>query len=167
MIGSLLDIRRLETGNMPLNRSVCDLTGLAKSAMESFGSLVDERRLSFKVPKEPIMASCEEAIIRRVIGNLLHNALKFTPKGGDIRIAVSRKDAMVRLEVSDSGAGIPAEYHGKIFEKFSQVAKTVRQHSTGLGLTFCKLAVEAQGGQIGVESEVGKGSTFWFTLPAA
>ena len=167
MIGSLLDISRLETGNMPLNRRACDMAALAKSVLESFDSLVEDRHLRFESSSEPVMASCDEEVTRRVLGNLLQNALKFTPKDGNIRVAVSRKDAIVRLEVSDSGAGIPAEYHGRIFEKFGQVEKQTRRHSTGLGLTFCKLAVEAQGGQIGVESEVGKGSTFWFTLPAA
>ena len=166
MIGSLLDISRLETGNMPLDRRTCDMTALAKSVMDSFDSLVGERRVSFESPSEPMMASCDEEVTRRVIGNLLQNALKFTRKDDEIRIAVSRKDSLVRLEVSDNGPGIPAEYHGKIFEKFGQVAKAVRQHSSGLGLTFCKLAVEAQGGQIGVKSEVGRGSTFWFSLPA-
>ena len=67
--------------------------------------------------------------------------------------------------MSDTGPGIPAEYHSKMFEKFGQVDGQTRRHSSGLGLTFCKLAVEAQGGQNGVESEPGKGSTFWFTLP--
>ena len=167
MIGSLLDINRLETNNMPLNRCACDMAVLAKSVVDSFESLAGKRSASFESPSKPMLASCDEEVTRRVIGNLLQNALKFTPKDGSIHIAMSRKDAMVRLKMSDNGPGIPAEYHGKIFEKFGQVAKTVRQYSTGLGLTFCKLAVEAQGGQIGVESEVGKGSTFWFTLPAA
>ncbi|MBI5686677.1 MAG: hybrid sensor histidine kinase/response regulator [Verrucomicrobia bacterium] len=167
MIGSLLDISRLETGNMPLNRRACDVTTLARSVMESFDSLVEGRRLVFDSPSPSVMASCDEEITRRVLGNLLQNSLKFTPKDGSIRVAVSRKDGMVRLEVSDTGPGIAPEYHGRIFEKFGYVAKPVHQYSTGLGLTFCKLAVEAQGGQIGIESEVGKGSTFWFTLPPA
>ncbi|MFA5191270.1 MAG: hybrid sensor histidine kinase/response regulator [Verrucomicrobiia bacterium] len=165
MIGSLLDISRLETGKMPLNPRACNVAALAKSVIASFDSLVGDRHLSLESASELIMASCDEEITRRVIGNLLQNALKFTPKDCEIRVAVSHKNAMVRLEVSDTGPGIPAEYHGKIFEKFGQVARTVRQYSSGLGLAFCKLAVEEQGGQIGVESDVGKGSTFWFTLP--
>ncbi|MBI5687672.1 MAG: hybrid sensor histidine kinase/response regulator [Verrucomicrobia bacterium] len=165
MIGSLLDISRLETGNMPLNRRACDMGKLARTVMDSFQSLLDARQLALESPAEPVMASCDEEVTRRVLGNLLQNALKFTPKDGRIRITVRRKDSMVWLEMADNGPGIPAEYHGKIFEKFGQVARTVRQYSTGLGLAFCKLAVEAQGGQIGVVSEAGKGSAFWFTLP--
>jgi signal transduction histidine kinase len=167
MIGSLLDISRLETGNMPLNRQVCDLIALGKSVAASFDSLVEDRHLGFESSSETAMASCDEEVTRRVLGNLLQNALKFTPKNGHIRVTVNRKDTMVRLEVSDNGSGIAPEYHNRIFEKFGYVTKQVHQYSTGLGLTFCKLAVEAQGGQIGVESEEGKGSTFWFTLPPA
>ncbi|MFZ2644435.1 MAG: hybrid sensor histidine kinase/response regulator [Verrucomicrobiia bacterium] len=167
MIGSLLDISRLETGKMPLDRHACDMAVLAKSVMDSFDSLVGQRRLSLDSSPEPIMAICDKEVTRRVLGNLFQNALKFTPDDGCIRITVGRKDSMVRLEVSDNGTGIPPEFHTRIFEKFGQADRQTRQHSTGLGLTFCKLAVEAQGGQIGVESEVSKGSHFWFTLPAA
>jgi len=74
----------------------------------------------------------------------------------------------IEIAVTDTGPGIPPEYHGKIFEKFGQVEARShgQKHSTGLGLTFCKLAVEAHGGRIGVESAVGQGSTFWFVLPS-
>jgi signal transduction histidine kinase len=167
MIGSLLDISRLETGNMPLSCRACDVNELTRSVMDSFDTLLEHRRLWLESPAEPVLASCDEEITRRVLSNLLQNALKFTRNDGRIRITVGRKDGMARLEVTDTGPGIPAEYHGKIFEKFGQVARDVRRHSSGLGLTFCKLAVEAQRGQIGIESEPGKGSTFWFTLPPA
>jgi signal transduction histidine kinase len=152
---------------MPLSCRACDVTELARSVMDSFDTLLEHRRLWLESPADPVLASCDEEITRRVLGNLLQNALKFTRDDGRIRITVGRKDSMARLEVTDTGPGIPAEYHGKIFEKFGQVVRDVRRHSSGLGLTFCKLAVEAQRGQIGIESEPGKGSTFWFTLPPA
>jgi signal transduction histidine kinase len=104
------------------------------------------------------------------------NALKFTPKDGTISIEVKSIENAVpkseeninnkkgaRVSVQDTGQGIPSHYLRKVFDKFVQVES--REFSTGLGLTFCKLAVEAHGGCIGVESEEGKGSTFWFTLP--
>ena len=165
MVTSLLDVSRLETGKMPLNRQAHDLAVATREVVDSLGPAVGQRHLSVESEPAPVVAYGDKEIICRVITNLLGNALKFTPKDGQIRIAVSRKDSMARVAVTDTGSGIPAEYHAKIFEKFGQVDKQARKHSTGLGLAFCKLAVEAHGGQIGIESAVGKGSTFWFTLP--
>ena len=105
--------------------------------------------------------------IARVMQNLVSNALKLTPPGGDVRVSLRGGEDTLRVEVSDHGPGIAAEHHPKIFEKFGQLDTNVRQSiaSSGLGLYFCKLAVEAHGGRIGVESQVGQGSTFWFELP--
>jgi signal transduction histidine kinase len=124
----------------------------------------------------PVRVICDYNLISRVIRNLFMNALKFTPKDGTISIEVESventgsqsddragKKESARISVRDTGQGIPSHYLGKVFDKFVQVES--REYSTGLGLTFCKLAVEAHGGRIGVESEEGKGSTFWFTLP--
>jgi len=167
MVTTLLDVSRLEAGQMPLKRSACDLAVVARAAVDSLGSLVGQRRLSIESPSGPVIASADKEIVQRVIANLLGNALKFTPDGGEVKLTADRKDGLARLAVSDTGPGIPPEYHARIFERFGQVEKQRRKHSTGLGLTFCKLAVEAHGGQIGLESEVGKGSTFWFVLPLA
>ena len=120
------------------------------------------------VDDEPAnLAECDVEMTRRVVANLVANALKFTPSAGTVTVAVSTNDSLARVEVHDTGPGIPPEYLGKIFDKFGQVeaSKERKKFSTGLGLAFCKLAVEAHGGTIGVESEEGKGSTFWFELP--
>ena len=95
------------------------------------------------------------------------NALKFTPAGGSITIAVRAEDGELEVAVKDTGPGIPPEFHDRIFEKFGQgqSGNQLVRYSTGLGLTFCKLAVEAMGGSIGLISERGRGSTFWFRLP--
>jgi signal transduction histidine kinase len=98
-----------------------------------------------------------------VIRNLFVNALKFTPNDGTIRTEVKSTEEGARVSIQDTGVGIPSHYIRKVFEKFVQVES--REYSAGLGLAFSKLAVEAHGGQIGVESEEGKGSIFWFTLP--
>jgi len=165
MVTTLLDVSRMEAGQMPLNRQACDLAGVAKEVTDSFSVLAGRRQLSIESLSGPLSVHADKDVLQRIIANLVGNAIKFTPDGGQIRVTIGRKDSMARVAVTDSGPGIPAEYHAKVFEKFGQVDKQARRHSTGLGLTFCKLAVHAHGGEIGVESEVGKGSTFWFALP--
>ena len=165
MVTTLLDVSRMEAGEMPLNRQVCDLVALARETVDSFGILGGERRLGVESESGTVMIHADKELLQRVIANLIGNAVKFTPDGGRITVAISRKDAMVRMTVTDTGHGIPPEYHARIFEKFGQVDRQARRYSSGLGLTFCKLVVETHGGTIGVESEVGKGTAFWFTLP--
>jgi len=168
MIESLLDVTRLEAGKMPLNLSHCDLNELVEEVVETLGPLKDKHNVHIKSSDDPVSAFCDKDLIRRVIANLVGNAMKYTPKGGEVRITVESDKLQSRIAVSDTGAGIPKEYHDKIFDKFGQVKsrQAGTKYSTGLGLTFCKLAVEAHGGEIGVESESGKGSTFWFLLPS-
>ena len=166
MISSLLDVSRLEAGAMPLQREVCDLTSVAADAMKTLEGLALGRDVRLERPVAPVCASCDPTIVRRVVANLLGNAIKFTPTSGAITVAIMDRDGVARVEVRDTGQGIPPEYLDRIFDKFAQVeARRARQsYSTGLGLTFCKLATEAHGGRIGVDSEVGRGSTFWFEL---
>jgi signal transduction histidine kinase len=117
--------------------------------------------------------SADEDLVRRVLVNLVANAMKFTRSDGTVTLCATRADASdsdgdsIRISVSDEGEGIPHEDHERIFEKFGQVEsrRAGRKMSTGLGLTFCKLAVEAHGGRIWVDSEIGTGSTFHFTIP--
>src|SRR5207253_10920504 len=101
-----------------------------------------------------------------VLENLISNALKFTKSTGTIRVRVQGNAADATISVSDDGEGIPRDQHEHIFKKFGQTDSGGKQrHSTGLGLAFCRLAAETHQGKIGVESEPGKGSRFWFTLP--
>jgi two-component system, sensor histidine kinase and response regulator len=166
MVTAVLDVNRLESGLMPLKLQAYDLTELARTALASLVSLAGERQVSVEAPSEPVMAKADKEIISRVIGNLLSNAFKFTPDCGAMRVMVSRQDSVARLAVADTGPGIPDKHHQRIFEKFGTIDKSTRGYSTGLGLAFCKLAIEAHGGRIGVDSAVGKGSTFWFEMPA-
>ena len=167
MVNSLLDVSRLEQGQMPLNVTESDMDVLIQKAIDSLGSLAKQVSLSYQKQPLPVLVHCDVNLVTRVIANLLGNAIKFTPKGNKVAVSVERQMGGAKLCVSDSGKGIPKEYHKKIFEKFGQVdaRQQNKMYSTGLGLTFCKLAIEALGGEIGVESEVDKGSTFWFTLP--
>ena len=167
MVSSLLDVSRMEAGQMPLNRTSCDLLEIAGAAAESLAELARQKNLTLRVTGSAALCDADRELIRRILVNLLANAIKFSQMGASIEIEVSSAGDGVRSSVTDSGYGIPPEYHRRIFEKFGQVASRQERkvYSTGLGLAFCKLAVEAHGGQIGVNSEVGKGSTFWFTLP--
>ena len=167
MISDLLDVSRLETGHMPLERTAVDLGALAAEAMAAVGAPAGRAGTRFEAPTRPVRATCDPGVIGRVIGNLVANAVKFTPKDGAVRVSVSGDGVTARVSVADTGPGIPPEYRERIFEKFGRVEgkRDATQASSGLGLTFCKLAVEAHGGRIGVESDVGKGSDFWFTLP--
>jgi two-component system sensor histidine kinase/response regulator len=169
MVNSLLDISRMEAGRMPLHRTDLDLRRLAEEAVEAMHLLAGAKdiRLSVQGPEVPLHADTD--LLRRVFVNLIGNALKFTSKGGEITVSVSASDGLARAQVRDTGVGIPEECHERIFEKFGQVdaRRQGHPHSSGLGLTFCRLAVVAHGGTVGVQSQPGQGSTFWFVLPVA
>lgn len=167
MVSSLLDISKMEAGEMTLHLTLCDMRAIAREALVKVDSLKGERHLALLGSDEPVTVLADTALIARVVQNLLGNALKFTPDDGRITVSIETSAESIRALVQDTGPGIPAQYRERIFEKFFQVEKrsnTVR-NSTGFGLAFCKLAVEAHGGRIGVDSEEGRGSTFWFTLP--
>jgi two-component system sensor histidine kinase/response regulator len=118
------------------------------------------------MPESAVTVLCDPDLISRVLVHLVGNAFKFTPRDGRVDVALVAETDRVRFTVTDNGPGIPAEFRGVIFEKFGQAplgqASAVR--STGLGLTFCKLAVEAHRGKIGMESAEGGGSRFWVEL---
>lgn len=112
------------------------------------------------------MALCGPELISRVLGNLVDNAIKFTSPSGSVIVNLANLGDCVRVGVTDDGPGIPAEHHERIFEKFGQLDHPRKHLGTGLGLTFCKLAVESHGGTIGVlDNPGGRSSTFWFALP--
>jgi signal transduction histidine kinase len=167
LVNSVLDVSRMEGTEMRLQLGMNDVVTVARESVDELESLVGARQLVRELPDEPVMAVLDRDVVSRILQNLLGNALKFTPAAGVITLAVEANDDMVRVAVSDTGPGIPREYRERVFEKFGQVEAASRgqKFSTGLGLTFCRLAVEAHGGRIGVESEVGRGSTFWFVLP--
>ena len=165
MVTVLLDASKIEAGQMNLRLVGCDVGDVLDDAIDAIRSLADEKNVIFC--RTSVHGVVDRDAIARVMQNLVSNALKLTPPGGDVRVSLRGGEDTLRVEVSDHGPGIAAEHHPKIFEKFGQLDTNVRQSiaSSGLGLYFCKLAVEAHGGRIGVESQVGQGSTFWFELP--
>jgi two-component system sensor histidine kinase/response regulator len=166
MVGDVLDVSRLEANAMPLRPSEIDLRTLATEAVSSLGRARHASVIQ-RQPDSPVLLIVDPGLIRRVIANLVGNALKFAPRESEVRVEIIRGEAAACVRVSDSGPGIAPEYHAHIFEKFGDAGANGKPkvRSSGLGLTFCKLAVEAHGGRIGVESAVGAGSTFWVMLP--
>jgi two-component system sensor histidine kinase/response regulator len=175
LVNELLDVSKMESGEMTLHRSEVKVPDVVQEAVELVAKVNtnDMSRIQFGLEDDlpPILA--DEDLLRRVLVNLVANAMKFTRSDGTVTVSAARADASdtdsgtVIISVSDEGEGIPPEDRERIFEKFGQVEsrRAGRKMSTGLGLTFCKLAVEAHGGRIWVESEIGKGSTFHCTIP--
>ena len=167
IVNSLLDVSQMEAGQLVLQYSQCDLAQLINEVLSGFAALKGRRELQLAPPEAAVIVPLDRNLIFRLLQNLIANAIKFVGDAGRIQISIQPGEAFVRICVADNGPGIPAAYHARIFEKFGQVKNRGRREGTGLGLTFSRLAVEAHGGRIGVDSEPGKGSTFWFELPVA
>jgi signal transduction histidine kinase len=171
MINDLLDVDKMESGSIQLDYAELTAAELIADAVGQVASLAASHGLTLvqagteELP--PFQGDQEK--LRRVLVNLLGNAIKFTPAGGTVTAAARLVDEgrAVQFSVSDTGEGIPPEAFTRVFEKFGQVDSRVggRKMSTGLGLAFCKVAVEAHGGAIKVESGPAEGSTFSFTIP--
>jgi signal transduction histidine kinase len=166
---NILDVQKYEQTEVPLNLQDHPLASVVLDAFDQVSLLALNKNISLTTDFAPsigIFADFE--LIARVLMNLLTNAIKYTPNNGNIVIsAENQTDSYVRIAVKDNGKGIPADKLHTVFDKFSQVEakKSGGARSTGLGLTFCKLTVEAHGGTIGVESTVGEGTIFYFCLP--
>jgi two-component system, sensor histidine kinase and response regulator len=167
MISQVLEVSRLESGDMPLSRVDTDLVELLPGAVASLGPPPNGLGIVYEAVDQPFVVTCDRDVVTRVVANLVGNAFKFAPRKGEVRIGVERSNGVVRVMVSDNGPGVALEHRNVIFEKFAQapLGRAGKARSTGLGLTFCKLAVEAHGGKIGVDSSNGGGARFWFELP--
>lgn len=169
LISSLLDINRLEAGQPITNQQVVPTRKLIDDAADAIQMTIEARRYQFQVdiPGEFPELWIDEDMIRRVLINLLENAIKFTPAGGLIAVGAEVEAGWAKIWVQDSGPGIPSTEKEHIFEKFIRLHADRYPKGIGLGLAFCRLAVQAHGGKIWVESQVDNGSRFIFTLPIA
>ena len=173
LINDLLDISKMEDGSLQLETTDLSAADLVKESLGQVRMLAQTKAITLTadVPDDLSPFRGDKDKLRRTIINLLGNALKFTPKNGTVTLSAHAGEdngiAVVFVSVRDTGEGIPESAFGRIFEKFGQVQdrKEGRKNSTGLGLTFCKMVVEAHGGRIWVESELGVGSVFSFTIP--
>lgn len=167
LAANILDVRRMKEGQMPFNPVwIGNLTELAKVALQDVSGAPKDRHFGFLVRPEAEQFTADANLLRRILANLLGNVVKHTRRGGHIDFRAWKQDAAIVLSVRDDGEGIPETDHHRIFNAFEQSRHTIHDRfDTGMGLTFCKLAVEKHGGKIWVESKVGRGSTFFFTIP--
>ncbi len=167
LVESLLDLDRLETDQAVLNKSETSIGALVAEAVEEVHPTAEAKGQQLRMELAPglPMVLMDVDMVRRVLINLLENAIKFSRGGDLIQISVRQVEDYLQIAVKDSGVGISLRDRERIFEKFTRLGGEERPKGLGLGLAFCRLAVEAHEGQIWVESEEGKGSTFTFTLP--
>jgi signal transduction histidine kinase len=170
LVQSLLDIARMEEKKLQLHLETFPLSELTTLLLQEFEVPYTTKGVSLKatVPSDLPLIHGDRDLIKRILLNLLKNALDYTPGGGKVTVEAKEDERdFLRISVTDTGIGIPRAFHEKVFEKFAQVQLRENQErrGTGLGLTFCKLAVEAHGGRIWVESEEKKGSRLSFTVP--
>ncbi|MCK5456059.1 MAG: hybrid sensor histidine kinase/response regulator, partial [Melioribacteraceae bacterium] len=169
LVSQLLDLSKIEIGEMNLRTSRLDINSLLKGCVHSFTLLAEKKGiiLRFKPSKKKLLVYLDRDKIEEVIDNILSNSFKFTAEGGEIAVQVDHNDKTVEICISDTGIGIPKERLARIFDRFYQVdgTHTRKYEGTGIGLALTKELVELHKGEIDVESEDGKGTTFTIRFP--
>ena len=167
LINDILDLAKVEAGKMELDVAPFNVPGAVDSALALVRGRADVKSIMLAVDLDPRLdiAVADERKFKQILLNLLSNAVKFTPEGGRIGVAGKRLPAAIEVSVIDSGIGIASEHHAAIFEEFTQINGHQRPEGTGLGLTLTKKLIELHGGVIEVESTLGRGAKFTFTLP--
>jgi len=171
MILNMLDVKKMEDGKLKLHCENFDVCELIEGVVEKTKTLIKQKEMEIEtmIDENAFTWVADRSLIERVLSNLLNNAIRYSHQGGkvEIRSKYHHKRKQLQMEVRDNGKGVPRKFQQKIFEKFGQVDIDFsdRKNSTGLGLTFCRMAVEAHQGKIWIESGEGKGSKFIFLLP--
>jgi signal transduction histidine kinase len=167
LVNDIVDFERIESGNLPLHKAEWNAIDLLRRAMDPERASAARVGLHFRIDAEPVDVWVDGDRILQVLGNLIRNAIKFSEKGGEIRLAAQAiNEKEVTFEVQDHGAGIPAEKLDLIFERFQQAdaSDSRLQGGTGLGLALARGIVHQHGGRIWAKSNPGSGSTFYFTV---
>ena len=169
LVSNMLDVQKFEETNIKLQMSRVNLKTLFSTAYRQVAYLFQQKNIQFHLEvNENQSFILDVELIKRVMVNLLDNASKYTPNNGQVSVIVeTQQNTQIKVSVTDNGKGIAPKYQKSIFDKYTHLdtSPNAKSQSTGLGLTFCKLAIEAHEGQINLSSQEGKGSTFWFTLP--
>jgi two-component system, sensor histidine kinase and response regulator len=168
MVLNLLDISKSEEGKLTAKLAEVDTRALAAEVVDELGVRAQDARVRLVLATEVGKVRTDSDLLRRVLENLIENAVRHAPEGTEVRVGNAWRDDQVEWRVNDSGAGIAPELRAKIFEPFVQIEngeRVVSRSGRGLGLTFCKLATEAMGGTIGIE-DAQPGASFWLRLPA-
>jgi PAS domain S-box-containing protein len=168
LIQDLLDVVRIDAGQLHVQPRAVGVEELLSAALETLEPLAEAKMLTLTAAIEPTLpeVAVDAERIAQVLSNLVGNAIKFTPEGGEITVSADAVDGVVRVRVSDTGPGIPADQLGRVFDRFWQSRRS-SPHGAGLGLSIAKGIVEAHGGRISASSQVGAGTTFSFTMPVA
>jgi signal transduction histidine kinase len=169
LVNDLLDVALLEAGRLRVEFALLLAADLARDAVETQRLLAEASGVTIGLEVEPDVRTAwgERRRLLQVFENLIGNATKFTQPGGRVVVRVAAKHDDVMFSVADTGVGIAPDALPHVFDQFWQAATTARRLGAGLGLPITKGIIEAHGGRIGVESEVGRGTTFFFTLPAS
>ena len=169
LVSSLLDVSRLESGQPVADQKAVETLLLINNAVRDVAPVASGRRqtLTTNLPDQLSSVWVDEDMARRVLINLMENASKFSPAGGSIEMGAREENDWIHMWVRDNGPGIPAAEQDRIFDKFTRLRGSSKPGGLGIGLAFCRLAVQGHGGRIWVESEQGNGSTFHFTFPVA
>ncbi len=167
LVNDLLDMEKLESGKLDMFMEDTDANAIIETSVENVRYFAEDHGVTIVAPpiELPLVADGERLV--QVVVNLLSNAIKFSERGHSVTVSVVATDTDAEFRISDTGRGIPAEHIGKLFNRFTQVEKAdaTKKKGSGLGLAICKAIIEEHCGQIGVDSELGKGSTFWFRIP--
>lgn len=169
LVSDLLDIEKLEAGQLTMELAPCEVAEIIDSSVSSVKSYAEQKGVVLHVETTEATIPADGDRLVQVLVNLISNAVKFSPVGGNVYVSSASDNGEVSLFVKDEGRGIPKEFHESIFERFQQVAVSdgKRSMGSGLGLAICKAIVESHNGHIGVDSDGATGSTFWIRLPAS